>query len=68
MCNKKRAEIKELFKSGTIKVFEDESEEGRDVSILGHGAQRSIQMALIRLSVPVGYRCLNCSSGTVLRY
>lgn len=41
-------EIKELFRSGTIKVFEGDAAIGRDVTALGHGAQRSIQMALVR--------------------
>jgi energy-coupling factor transporter ATP-binding protein EcfA2 len=41
-------ELKEVFSKGTIKVFENIGGIGRDVSGLGHGAQRSIQMALIR--------------------
>lgn len=41
-------ELKEIFSKGTIKVYEHQSPNGRDVSSLGHGAQRSIQMALIR--------------------
>lgn len=41
-------EIKEVFKSGTIKVYEDGKIEGIDITSLGTGAQRSIQMALIR--------------------
>lgn len=41
-------ELKEVFSKGTIKVFENLNPAGRDVSALGHGAQRSIQMALIR--------------------
>lgn len=41
-------EIKELFKAGTIKVYEGPDSPARDVVALGHGAQRSIQMALIR--------------------
>lgn len=40
--------IEDIFGDGTIRVVEGESEEERDVSSLGHGAQRSIQMALIR--------------------
>lgn len=39
--------IDEIFKNGTIKIFEDQSNE-RDFSNFGHGTQRSIQMALIR--------------------
>lgn len=41
-------ELKEVFSKGTIKVFESSDPSGKDVSSLGHGAQRSIQMALIR--------------------
>nr|WP_319491647.1 AAA family ATPase [uncultured Desulfobacter sp.] len=41
-------EIRELFKSGTIKIIEDGIDICRDVQALGHGAQRSIQMALVR--------------------
>ena len=41
-------ELKEVFSKGTIKVYENQSLNGTDVSALGHGAQRSIQMTLIR--------------------
>jgi predicted ATP-dependent endonuclease of OLD family len=41
-------ELKEIFGKGTIKIYEDGSPISRDVSSLGHGAQRSIQMALIQ--------------------
>ncbi|GAI85161.1 unnamed protein product, partial [marine sediment metagenome] len=41
-------EIRALFKDGTIKVFEEGIEESRDIDMVGHGAQRSIQMALVR--------------------
>ncbi len=41
-------ELKEVFNKGTIKVYEEQILNGRDVSSLGHGAQRSIQMALIQ--------------------
>ncbi len=41
-------ELKEVFSKGTIKVYEHQSPTGRDVASLGHGAQRSIQMALIQ--------------------
>lgn len=41
--------IDEIFKSGTLKVFEDGyGSLPKDLTSLGHGAQRSIQMALIR--------------------
>lgn len=40
--------LKDIFSKGTIKVYENQSINGRDVASLGHGAQRSIQMALIR--------------------
>lgn len=41
-------EIKELFKSGTVKIKEENFDILRNFDSLGHGAQRSIQMALIR--------------------
>ena len=41
-------ELKEVFTKGTIKVYENQNPTGTDVSALGHGAQRSIQMTLIR--------------------
>ena len=41
-------EFRALFKDGTIKVFEEGEADGRDINQVGHGAQRSIQMALVR--------------------
>jgi putative ATP-dependent endonuclease of the OLD family len=41
-------ELKDVFSKGTIKVYEQQLPTGRDVAALGHGAQRSIQMALIQ--------------------
>jgi len=41
-------EVVELFKNGTIRVFENGGAAGRLISSMGHGAQRAIQMALIR--------------------
>ncbi|WP_026305909.1 ATP-dependent endonuclease [Thioalkalivibrio sp. ALMg9] len=40
--------VKELFSRGTIRVSEQGRNAVRDFTALGHGAQRSIQMALIR--------------------
>lgn len=37
----------DLIKSGSIKVYENQNQ-GRDFSSYGHGAQRSIQMALVQ--------------------
>ena len=37
----------DLFKSGTIKVYESQ-DQGRDFASYGHGAQRAIQMALVQ--------------------
>lgn len=37
----------DLIKAGTIRVYEDK-DNGRDFSSYGHGAQRSIQMALVQ--------------------
>jgi putative ATP-dependent endonuclease of OLD family len=41
-------ELKEVFSKGTLRVYEGDATMGRDVASFGHGAQRSIQMALIR--------------------
>lgn len=41
-------EVRSLFKGGTIRISEQGSGTIRDFTDLGHGAQRSIQMALIR--------------------
>jgi putative ATP-dependent endonuclease of the OLD family len=41
-------DIGALFKAGTIRISERERSGIRDFTELGHGAQRSIQMALIR--------------------
>jgi len=41
-------EIRTLFKDGTIRVFEEGENNGREIAQVGHGAQRSIQMALVR--------------------
>ncbi len=41
-------EIKALFKAGTVRVSEKGYDAIRDFTDLGHGAQRSIQMALVR--------------------
>lgn len=41
-------DLKDAFKNGTIKIYEGSSSEGRKIAAIGHGAQRSIQMALIR--------------------
>lgn len=40
--------IEDVLKSGTIKAQEEGRDREEDVTALGHGAQRSIQMALIR--------------------
>lgn len=43
-------DFSDFMKSATIKIFEDkyDNPEGRDVSSFGHGAQRSIQIALVK--------------------
>jgi len=43
-------EFGEFLKGATIKIFEDgyDSPDGRDASSFGHGAQRSVQIALIK--------------------
>lgn len=40
--------FEDIFKAGTVRVYEDNNIASRDFSAYGHGAQRSIQMALIR--------------------
>lgn len=43
-------EFTDFLKSATIRIFEEgyENPEGRDASSFGHGAQRSIQIALVK--------------------
>lgn len=59
-------ELKEVFSKGTIKVFENLNPEGRDVSALGHGAQRSIQMALVRHLADIKRESGEQASNTIL--
>lgn len=59
-------ELKEVFKAGTIKVYEAAAEGGRDVSAVGHGAQRSIQMALVRVLAERGRSESDATSRTLL--
>jgi len=59
-------ELKEVFNKGTIKVYEHQSPTGRDVTSLGHGAQRSIQMALIQYLAEIKRDNQNQSSTTLL--
>lgn len=40
--------FEDIFKAGTVRVYEDGSDISRDFTAYGHGAQRSIQMALVR--------------------
>lgn len=43
-------EFADFMKSATIRIFEDgyENPDGRDASSFGHGAQRSVQIALVK--------------------
>lgn len=59
-------ELKEIFNKGTIKVYEPQLNDGRDISTLGHGAQRSIQMALIRHLAEIKRNSQNNYSTTLL--
>src|SRR5690606_26119706 len=59
-------ELKEVFSKGTIKVFENLNPSGKDVSSLGHGAQRSIQMALVRHLADTKREAGNQTSNTIL--
>lgn len=40
--------VADLLKAGTVRVFEEGIETGREIGALGHGAQRAVQMALIQ--------------------
>lgn len=57
--------IDDLIKAGTIKVFEGTGN-GRDFSSYGHGAQRSIQMALVQYLAEIKRVNNNSSSTTLL--
>jgi putative ATP-dependent endonuclease of OLD family len=59
-------ELKELFKSGTIRVFEDGFPIDRDITSMGHGAQRSVQMALIKCLADMKRDAHDTSSRTLL--
>ncbi len=59
-------ELKEVFSKGTIKVFESLDSEGKDVATLGHGAQRSIQMALVRHLADIKKDAEEVASNTLL--
>lgn len=59
-------ELKEFFSKGTIKVFENLNSNGKDVSALGHGAQRSIQMALVRHLADIKRTTGGTTSNTIL--
>jgi putative ATP-dependent endonuclease of OLD family len=59
-------ELKDVFSKGTIKVFENRNRAGTDVSALGHGAQRSIQMALVRHLADIKKNSGEQSSNTLL--
>ncbi|MEM5535695.1 AAA family ATPase [Neptuniibacter pectenicola] len=56
--------IDDLIKAGTLKVFEGAGN-GRDFSSYGHGAQRSIQMALVQYLAEIK-RSNNSSHSTTL--
>ena len=59
-------EIKEVFSKGTIKIFETDALQGKDISSFGHGAQRSVQMALIRHLADVRRANNNSVTNTLL--
>ncbi len=56
--------FEDIFKAGTVKVIERD-EEARDFTAYGHGAQRSIQMALIRHLADIKQDS-DCSTTTLL--
>lgn len=57
--------MEDLVKAGTLKVFED-SGSGRDFTSYGHGAQRSIQMALVQYLAEVKKEGDDSGSTTLL--
>ncbi|MGU5816601.1 ATP-dependent nuclease [Aeromonas hydrophila] len=57
--------IDDLIKAGTLKVFEDHND-GRDFSSYGHGAQRSIQMALVQYLAEVKRQSSSSTATTLL--
>lgn len=57
--------IDDLIKAGTLKVFEGDGN-GREFSSYGHGAQRSIQMALVQYLAEIKRTNSNSSSTTLL--
>ena len=61
-------EFSGFIKSATIRIFEDEYEspDGRDVSSLGHGTQRSIQIALVQCLAETGKEAKGKSGRTTL--
>jgi putative ATP-dependent endonuclease of the OLD family len=59
-------ELKEIFSKGTIKVYEEHILNGRDISSLGRGAQRSIQMSLIRHLADLKRNAQNAHTTTLL--
>ncbi len=59
-------ELKEVFSKGTIKVFESLNPSGREVSALGHGAQRTIQMTLVRHLADIKRTIGGINSNTIL--
>ncbi len=56
--------IKEIFKGGTLKVYEDDI--GRELTSYGHGTQRSIQMTLIQHLADIKRGAHNRPSNTLL--
>jgi putative ATP-dependent endonuclease of OLD family len=59
-------ELKEVFSKGTIKIFENLDKSGKDVSSMGHGAQRAIQMALVRHLADIKRTNGGTTSNTIL--
>jgi putative ATP-dependent endonuclease of OLD family len=57
--------IDDLIKAGTVKVFEGAGS-GRDFSSYGHGAQRSIQIALVQYLAEIKRANNNTGSTTLL--
>ena len=59
--------VEDILKNGTLKITEDTlSGEGRDINSMGSGAQRSVQMALIRQLAEVKASSSDRVSNTLL--
>jgi len=59
-------EVEDILRGGTIRVFEGPATDGREVSAMGHGTQRIIQMALVRCLADRRANVRNSATTTLL--